>query len=223
MSGIQPYYDDGTVTLYHGDALELFPILWDSASAQVLITDPPYGLAYASNQAGRFQGHSIEGDSDTTARDAILGFWPGPAAVFGSWKCPRPPGVRAVLTWDKGEAAGMGDLSLPWKPNTEEIYILGKGWSGHRGSSILRGNVVTWSGPGPNGLRLHPNEKPVALMRQIVIKAPPGTIIDPFAGSGTTLRAAKDLGRHAIGIELEERYCQIAAQRCAQEVLNLGA
>ena len=70
--------------------------------------------------------------------------------------------------------------------------------------------------------RLHPTQKPLILMRWIIGRCPEGVVLDPFMGSGTTLRAAKDLGRRAIGIDIDERYCQIAAQRCAQEVLDVA-
>jgi site-specific DNA-methyltransferase (adenine-specific) len=110
----------------------------------------------------------------------------------------------------------MGDLSIPWKPNWEEVYVIGIGFSGKRTTGVLSGHtVVTWASKG----RQHPNQKPVSLMRELINKCPTGTIVDPFMGSGTTLRAAKDLGRKAIGIELEERYCEIAANRLRQEVL----
>src|SRR5690606_5759542 len=115
-------------------------------------------------------------------------------------RMPKPEGTHTVLTWDKGLASGMGDLSIPWKPNTEEVYVLGRGFAGSRGSSILSGHtVVTWASKG----RFHPNMKPASLMESLLIKCPPGTVADPFAGSGSTLVAAKRLGRKAIGIEIE--------------------
>jgi DNA modification methylase len=216
----KPYYDDGTVTIYLGDALAVLPFL----AADVLITDPPYGIGHASNRMGHFKGQRIANDSDVELRDAVLANWTGPAAVFGTWKRPRPSGVRGVLTWDKGEGVGMGDLTLPWRPNTEEIYVIGEGWRGHRSSSVLRDtSVVSWTGSGRGPRRLHPNEKPVPLLRSIIAKAPDHPVVlDPFMGSGTTLRAAKDLGRRAIGIEIEPRYCEVAVARLGQEVLDVA-
>ena len=211
-----PYYQDEAVKLYHGDCLELTQWL----TADVLVTDPPYGYAHSSNHIGAYRGTVIANDDDTTCRDAALALWNDrPAIVFGSWKRPRPTATHTLLTWDKGDAAGMGDLSIPWKPNTEEIYVLGRGFSGRRDSSVLRGNVVTWESKG----RLHPNMKPDSLMERLLAKCPPGTVADPFAGSGSTLVAARNLGRKAIGVELEERYCEIIAKRLAQGCLDFGA
>lgn len=211
-----PYYDEGDVTIYHGDCRDILP----HVAADVMVTDPPYGYSHESNWDSKWQGQQIAGDTDTSLRDAALAVWGSrPAAVFGSWKRPRPRATRAVLVWDKGPASGMGDLAIPWKPNWEEIYILGTGFAGRRDSGVLSGyTVVTWSG---RGQRVHPNEKPVNLLRDLIGKCPAGVIVDPFMGSGTTLRAAKDLGRRAIGIEVEERYCEIAVQRLRQEVLTL--
>ena len=107
---------------------------------------------------------------------------------------------------------------LPWKPNTEEIYVFGKGFIGRRGSSVLKYNAaVTWNSVGHG--RSHPHEKPIGLMGHLIAKCPPGVVLDPFMGSGTTLVAAKLEGRHAVGIEISEKYCEIAANRLAQGVL----
>lgn len=204
---MKPYYEDGAVTIYHGDCREYLPGL----KADALVTDPPYGMAHNSGWSSR----PIHGDENTHERDNALRLWgDGPALVFGRWDCPIPPGARHALVWDKGDWPGMGDLSLPWGPSTEMIYVLGHGFVGRRGGSVIRLHRLT-------GETLHPNEKPVDLLARLVDACPPGTILDPFTGSGTTLRAAKDLGRKAIGIEIEERYCEIAARRCAQEVLSL--
>lgn len=215
-----PYYEQSGVTIYHGDCREVLP----SLSADVMVTDPPYGVSYQSGMTGHDGGTAlagIVGDEDTSLRDAVLCAWGDrPAIVFGTWKRSRPTATRAVLTWEKGLHLGMGDLSIPWKPNTEEIYVLGVGFSGHRGSSVLRiGAAVSWNSTTRG--RLHPHEKPVALLAALIAKCPPGVILDPFMGSGTTLRAAKDATRHAIGIEIEEKYCEIAARRLQQEALPL--
>ena len=173
-------------------------------------------------------GHRVDGvtpwtgqvanDGDISTRDVALSFHSGPAIVFGSCKAPLPEHCRQVLIWDKGPALGMGALDIPWKPSYEEIYIIGYGWVGKRdeGSVLYCPPVQSMA---KNG-RVHPNEKPLPLLARLLAKAPQGTILDPFMGSGTTLRAAKDLGRKCIGIEIEEKYCEIAVKRLAQEVLS---
>jgi DNA modification methylase len=213
----EPYYDEEGITIYHGDCREVATNL----SADVLVTDPPYGMGWSSGFNGVRGACEVAGDADTSVRDDVLGWWePRPAIVFGTWKVARPRNVRCVLIWEKGPHVGAGDLSLPWKPNHEEIYVMGTGFAGHRGSGVLRHNA-----PPPNfvGFRQHPTEKPVALMADLVGKCPTGTVLDPFMGSGTTLVAAKQLGRRAIGIEIEERYCAIAVERLRQTVLRFDA
>lgn len=200
---VEPYYDHGGIQIFHGDCLEIL----SGIKADVMVTDPPYGMAYES---GWKAGRPIEGDETIAARDAVLSLWSGPAIVFGRWSEPRPRGTRIVLYWDKGDWPGMGDLKLPWGPSTEEIYILGEGFSGKREGQLIR------CPRRQNGE--HPTAKPEELMQRLIEKTS-GVVIDPFAGGGTTLRAAKDLGRKAIGIEIEERYCEIAAKRLGQEVL----
>jgi DNA modification methylase len=220
---MQPYYDDGKgITIYCGDCREVLPAL--DVDVDLVLTDPPYGIEYHSGKTG-YKGSralpGIAGDTDTSLRDFVLATIDAPAIVFGSWKVARPAGTRAVLIWDKGEHVGMGDLSLPWKPNTEEIYIVGSGFVGHRGSSVLRYSApVTWNST-RNG-RKHPHEKPTALIKALLSKHPALLILDPFAGSGATLLAAKEMGRRAIGIELDERYCEIAARRLSQEVFDFS-
>lgn len=213
----ESYYADDLVTLYHGDCLEITEWL----AADVLVTDPPYGIAYATGMGGKFTGTAIAGDASTAARDAALSTWGDrPAVVFASPRLGPPPGSPnpTPLIFDKGDIVGMGDLSWPWKPNYELAWVYGRGWTGARTSSILRHRVL----PGNFTERDHPTQKPVALTEEIISKAPAGTIADPFAGSGSTLVAARNLGRKAIGVELEERYCEVIAKRLAQDVLDFG-
>lgn len=210
------YYSDEWVKLYLGDFREAG--IWTCADA--LVTDPPYGINYRSNARRQSTtARSIQGDVDTAARDDALAMWgvDRPALVFGSWKIERPAGTRMLLVWDTGGALGMGDLSLPWKPAHQEIYVLGKGFTGRRTSDVLHFSPV--QAMAKNG-RTHPHEKPVELMTELISKCPPGVIADPFCGSGSTLRAAKNAGRRSIGIEINERYCELAARRCMQQVLE---
>lgn len=233
----EPYYQDEWVTLYHGDCLEIT----DWLEADVLVTDPPYGIAAHSNSAKEYGRRErlgemnllIAGDRSTDARDRALALWgPRPSLIFGSWRAARPRGVRALLIWDKA-MPGQGSMSLPWgSGGHEEIYVCGpnatpsmSGWalSGSRDNPVIRAQYpVPGSRERPHGESNHPTPKPVALMTYLLSKCPPGIIADPFAGSGSTLVAAKALGRHAIGVELEERYCEISARRLAQDVLDFG-
>lgn len=203
------YYTDDKVTLHHGDCLEIT----DWLDADVLVTDPPYGMAHRSGWLDR----PIAGDDTTEARDNVLAAWGSrPALVFGRWSEPRPATVRARLVWDKGEWPGMGDLKLPWGPSDEEIYVIGDGWTGKREGTIIRANRMS----GEKSID-HPTPKPVGLMERLIVKTV-GVIADPFAGSGSTLVAAKQLGRKAISVELEERYCEVIAKRLSQGVLDFG-
>ena len=204
------YYTDDKVVLHHGDCLEVT----DWLNADVLVTDPPYGMAHRSGWLDR----PIAGDDTTEARDNVLAAWGDrPALVFGRWSEPRPASVRARLVWDKGEWPGMGDLKLPWGPSDEEIYVIGDGWTGKREGTIIRANRLS----GDKSID-HPTPKPVGLMERLIIKTV-GVIADPFAGSGSTLVAARQLGRKAIGVELEERYCEVIAKRLSQGVLDFGS
>jgi DNA modification methylase len=213
---MDPYYADESVTLWHGGCLKLDAWL----AADVLVTDPPYGINYQSGSRRDTLAKSILGDSDTDARDRALEAWGDrPALVFGTWRIPRPEATHTRLIWDTKGALGMGNLSVPWKPSDQEIYVLGYGFTGHRSSNVL--SYAPVQSMARNG-REHPHQKPVTLMRDLIAKCPPGTIADPFAGSGSTLVAAKALGRKAIGVELEERYCEVIAKRLAQGVLDFG-
>ena len=218
--GLEPYYADEWATIYHGDALDVLAVLQQDDFA-VLVTDPPYGIGYRSNSLRVTMARSINGDEDTAVRDAALAWWgERPALVFGTWRAPRPAGTQMLLVWDTKGALGMGDLSLPWKPAHQEVYVLGRGFKGPRTSDVLTCAPV--QSMARNG-RVHPHQKPVALMAALLAKCPAGPVLDPFMGSGTTLRAAKDLGRRCIGIEIEERYAEIAARRLEQDVLPLAA
>ncbi|MGH3447224.1 MAG: DNA-methyltransferase [Nocardioidaceae bacterium] len=216
----EPYYTDGKVTLYNGDCREITEWL----AADVLVTDPPYGIGYESNvnrdRRNTKLGLPIGGDDNLEARDRTIARWAGrPALVFGRWDSERPAGTRCRLVWDKGNSPGMGDLSIPWGRSDEEIYVLGTGFTGTRSGSVLRCQMhMSPSRSRPD----HPTPKPVQLMESLILKCPPGTVADPFAGSGSTLIAARNLGRRAIGVEIDERYCEMTAKRLAQDVLDFN-
>jgi len=214
---IKPYYQDEWVTIYHGDCREILPQL--DVKVDLVLTDPPYGNNYKSGHEGTLP-REIFGNRDTELRDwmiALLGDIP--ALIFGTWKIQRPKETRALLIWDTLGALGMGDLSIPWKPSHQEIYVIGRGFEGKRTSDVLSYPPVqssAWRG------RKHPHEKPVPLLKDLLQKSPAGLTLDPFMGVGSTLVACIELNRKCIGIEIEEKYCEIAANRCSQGVFDFS-
>jgi site-specific DNA-methyltransferase (adenine-specific) len=220
---VTPYFDDGQVSLYLGDCREVTEWL----EADVLVTDPPYGRGWGQHgtsvrRGWRDDSHSgIAGDADTCARDGALAAWGAvkAALVFGDF-LSVPPGAKQALVYDKGvQAAFMGALA-GFRRNAEAVYIMGHGWPTGLGG---RSCILTTGGPtGGNLTRRygHPHAKPVDVMEQLIAACPPGVIADPFAGSGSTLVAARNLGRSAIGVELDERYCEQAARRLSQMILG---
>lgn len=226
-----PYYQDDQVTLYHGDCLEVTEWL----AADVLVTDPPYGIGWTSdpnwtNAEGkggwRGTGNAIRiaNDKTTDARDKALDLWGGRhAVVFGDVLKPPPSAVQ-MLVYAKPVDAGIKGARAGWRKDVEGIYLLGP-WSAGIGG---RSSVIRTSGrvAGPRGMGLragHPHAKPLDVLEELIDACPPGTIADPFAGSGSTLVAARNLGRKAIGVELEERYCEIIAKRLDQMCLDIYA
>jgi len=210
----EPYYQDDFVTLYHGNCLT--ELAW--LEADVLVTDPPYGISFQSKWTTADNRHAkIASDGSLEARDCVLDLWKAkPALVFGTWRANRPTNVRQRLLWVKGEDPGLGDLSMPWGYGDEEIYVIGHGWTGTRRTNVYKmPKVAHANNPG------HPTPKPIALMEALINYAPKGVIADPFAGSGATLIAARNLGRRAIGVELEERYCELIAKRLSQQAFDL--
>lgn len=211
---MKPYYQDEMVALYHGSCLDVT----DWLAADVLVTDPPYGMGYVSNAAIGRKSDPIAGDNDTKVRDAALQAWGDrPALVFGRWDVPRPTNTRHRMIWDKDLGAGMGDTALPWGNGEEEIYLIGKGFAGPRTSNVIRARGYAATSPRRPD---HPTPKPVALLEELISKCPPGIIADPFAGSGPTLIAGRNLGRRVIGVELEERYCELIATRLGQQAFD---
>ena len=227
---MNPYYSDDLVTIYHGDALEVTPGL---PTVDLVIADPPFSMP-AQQYDGRSTWRRSWGDTSILSRwwafvlDAavprlrrtghFLTFCDDERYPVFYPELYRHFAQLNALVWDKG-AIGMGS---PWR-HTHELIIgarwPGSTWTGSGGQSdVLRVKTL------PTADRFHPVDKPPELLRQLIdpTTEPGALVLDPFLGGGSTLVAAKSLGRRAIGIEIEERYCEIAATRCSQEVLGLA-
>jgi len=204
---VKPYYQDSAVTIYNGDCREIVPTL---GRFDLLLTDPPYGIERFNRPDGgnsqriRSFGHSdTPWNNEPPGRDVLemLMNCCRLHVIFGMNNLPLPT-TEHFIVWDKGQAMpSFAECELAWSSLSTP-------------AKIARFRFV-------NG-KQHPAEKPLPLMTWCIgLAGDVQTILDPFAGSGTTGRAAKDLGRKAVLIEREERYCEIAARRMAQEVLPL--
>lgn len=220
-----PYYDEDGISIYHGDCREVLPAL---PPTDLVLTDPPYGVNYVSNSGvGRGTTPITNDGARLSLRlyrqvvpllhaDHLLWFtrwdaWPDVWEIVG-----QAFPMRGLLVWDKG-SPGMGDLKH-WGPSYELIASLGsRSIVGARDGSVLRFNTVA------SNNRLHPTQKPVPLLSYLIGKMDATSVLDPFMGSGSTLVAARKVGRNAIGVESAERYCEIAANRLAQGVLALDS
>jgi site-specific DNA-methyltransferase (adenine-specific) len=205
---LKPYYQDDAVTIYHGDCREIVPTL---GRFDLLLTDPPYGIG---EDGGKFRGRKGGGhrvlpkmgwDKETPAKktfEVVIGACENSIVWGGNYITDKLPCSRGWLYWRKLMGGNFADGELAW--------------------TSLDMVVREFTKCNKMGGKEHPTQKPLELMLWCIgLAGDVQTILDPFAGSGTTGRAAKDLGRKCTLIEQEERYCEIAANRMAQEVLPL--
>ncbi len=209
-----PYYSEDGITIYHGDCREILPTL---GPCDLVLTDPPYGIGRDGQrpstgpQGGGRKGYESFGwDNERPNAEtfsAVLASALEHIIWGGNYFADLLPPSQRWLVWDKGQRINQSDGELAWTSMDGALRI----FTLNRVALQLDGAV-------------HPAQKPLALMRWCLSFAPnANTVCDPFMGSATTLRAAKDRGLEAVGIEIEERYCEIAAKRLAQKVLPLEA
>jgi site-specific DNA-methyltransferase (adenine-specific) len=225
---MKPYYEHAGIMIYHGDARDVMVQL---PPVDLVLTDPPYGARRpsarrsASERFGEIAGNDKAYTEWVSIASAILS---GGGAFYLAtvWDVAEKwreamvlagLSVRGCIIWDKA-IHGLADLQTCWAPSYEMFLY------GSMGRHELRGprpvDLIREQRVDSSSLE-HPYQKPVSLMARFVKHSSDkgGLILDPFMGSGTTPVAAKNLGRRAIGIEIEEKYCEIAARRLAQEVL----
>jgi DNA modification methylase len=203
---MKPYYQDDAVTLYNGDCREILPTL---GRFDLLLTDPPYGIGFAA-QPTKWQRKAgirpTDWDNSTPSKSVFdqLAIATDCQFIWGGNYFPLPI-ARCWLVWTKPDSPpSMGSVEMCWTSLDRPAR--------HMSLSISKTNQERVG---------HPTQKPVSLIRWCLSFAPDAeTILDPFAGSGTTGLAAKLEGRKATLIELDERYCEIAAKRLEQQVFE---
>ena len=212
MTAPEPYYQADGVTIYNADCYEIAATL----DYDLIVTDPPYGISLDTDfkrfQATSKNHASVVGDDEPFDPSPWLHV---PAAMFGAnhW-AQRTPNGCTWHVWDKRDGIAPNMLAdcemwiTTWMSGPTRVYR--HKWLGYFREANRPGDGFD-----------HPTAKPLALMRHIIEepRTPAGVILDPFAGSGTTLVAARQCGRHAIGIELSEQYCDVAVRRLSQGVL----
>ena len=220
-----PYYSDDQITIYHGDCREILPTL---EPVDLILTDPPYGIGYQSNNRVE-QFALIVGDD--TPNVCVEGLAAALKVLrknrhlyaFGRYDFSSLPLADSVeLIWDKG-GLGKGNLSITFSTTHEYIqfaaYVPSKAnrkrGDGRLAARMRRGSVLKYPRITAGANKRHPTEKPVPLLRELIESSSlfGETVLDPFMGVGSTLIAASLEGRKAIGIEIEEQYCEVAVQR----------
>lgn len=208
---IKPYYSDKGITIYHGRCEDVLQTL---APTDLLLADPPY------NYKQDYDGYADDLPRGEYAAWCRLWF-DGYSAIAG--KVVIFPGNGNLDIWlSIKRPSGIGCWYKPGNPASSSLgYDEWEPWLywGHRlgGSSVIKASVNRQLDTGN-----HPCPKPLALISRLLIKTNSASVIDPFMGSGTTIAAAKRLGIPAIGIEQSERYCDIAARRLSQEVMEFA-
>jgi DNA modification methylase len=220
---VKPYYEQDGITIYHGDCRDVLP----SLIADAVVTDPPYGLGEVSGTTTKKRAKNNYAsdfvDTEEYVREVVV-----PALDLALSRCGGrgvvTPGIRCLSLYSRPRdvggfyqpaAVGMG----PWGfASYNPVLFYGK--DPHAGKHITATMVPLTERPSDDR---HPCAKPISACRWMVGKATyqSETIIDPFAGVGSMLVAAKHMYRKAIGIEISERYCEIAAERLSQRVLDL--
>jgi site-specific DNA-methyltransferase (adenine-specific) len=219
-----PYYEHAGITIYHADCRDVFSFV----QADALVTDPPYGINLGAC-SGTGGNHGMLHDAYASYDDSYENF----VGVIVPRLCAAMAVVTRSLVWtgphihEQPKPDAIGGVYCPAGAGRHgwgfkqflPVLLYGAAPDLHLGAKVP---TVIRSQELPDKIsKLHPVPKPLGWMRwSIKLASREGeTILDPFMGSGTTLRAAKDLGRRAIGIDIEERYCELAVKRLSQEVL----
>jgi DNA modification methylase len=216
-----PFYQDDSCTIYNADCRKILPLL---PRFDLLLTDPPYGIRESNLASKRatdgtdrpggapkyFQPSDWDSQICQEGVELAMGMAQTQIVFGGNYYLMMPSSCWFV--WDKDNGAtDFADCELAWTNLKKAVRKFRYRWNG----------MLQEHGGEKKETRVHPTQKPLALMRWCLTFAPNAqTILDPFMGSGTTLVAAKLEGRKAVGIEISEKYCEVAANRLRQKVLN---